>query len=247
MTWIYVLSGVLFIAMGLAVHVLKWYFLIAGYNTMPKEKQANVDTEGLGRLMGMYAYINGMLFIMMGILHALEIRQGISSGLVFFGVSTVYLLVKAQKYDGNLFDQRGKLRKGAGKQFIWPAAITVVSLIFVAGLMHFSSQPTRVTVLETGIQFHGIYGDTYAWESIGDVRLIEELPTITLRTNGSALGSKLKGHFRTKEMGSLKLFVDTKQPPFIYLETDSRGVIFNLGNGDKTQEIFGEIMQKKGP
>lgn len=51
--------GVFFIAMGLAVHVFKWYFLISGYNTMPKEKKANVNTEGLGRLMGIYSYVNG--------------------------------------------------------------------------------------------------------------------------------------------------------------------------------------------
>ncbi len=28
--WFYIIIGVFFIAMGLAVHVLKWYFLIAG-------------------------------------------------------------------------------------------------------------------------------------------------------------------------------------------------------------------------
>jgi hypothetical protein len=55
--------GVFFILIGLAVHVFKWYFLISGYNTMSKEKKANVDTEGLGRLMGIYSYVNGGVFI----------------------------------------------------------------------------------------------------------------------------------------------------------------------------------------
>ncbi len=59
--------------------------------------------------------------------------------------------------------------------------------------MFFSSQSTKVTFLEEGIEIHGIYGDVYTWESIKAVELMEELPTIEMRTNGSALGSNLKG------------------------------------------------------
>ena len=70
------------------------------------------------------------------------------------------------------------------------------------------------------------------------------MPTIGIRTNGSAVGSKLKGHFQTKEMGSVKLFVDTEKPPFIYLETDSGITIFNMNDADETQEILKEIESK---
>ena len=31
--WVYIIIGLFFIVIGLAVHVLKWYFLISGYNT----------------------------------------------------------------------------------------------------------------------------------------------------------------------------------------------------------------------
>ena len=41
--------GILFIVMGLAVHVLKMHFLISGYNTMSKEKKKKVDVEEIGR------------------------------------------------------------------------------------------------------------------------------------------------------------------------------------------------------
>jgi hypothetical protein len=37
--WFYLLIGIFLIFMGLSVHVFKWYFLISGYNTMPKEKR----------------------------------------------------------------------------------------------------------------------------------------------------------------------------------------------------------------
>ncbi|MDD3654265.1 MAG: DUF3784 domain-containing protein [Desulfotomaculaceae bacterium] len=242
--WFYVLIGVFFIVIGLAVHVFKWYFLISGYNTMSKEKKANVDTEGLGRLMGIYSYVNGSVFIVVGVLHALGLKQGVTVAIVFFCISTVYLLIKAQKYDGNIFDQDGKLRKGAGKQLALPFGIILVTLIFVAVLMFFSYQATRVTILEEGVKIHGMYGDVYTWESIEAVKLMEELPAIERRTNGSALGSNLKGHFRTRELGSVKLFVNTQKPPFIYLEADDEVIIFNMKNADETQEIMRAILRQ---
>lgn len=125
-----------------------------------------------------------------------------------------------------------------------PVGIVIATLIFVAVLMFFSSQETKVTFIGNGIKIHGMYGDFYAWNSIEDVELMEELPTIERRTNGSALGSNLKGYFRTKELGTVKLFVNTQNPPFIYLETDKGVIIFNMRNKDETQEIFGEILRK---
>ena len=243
--WFYIIIGIFFILIGLAVHIFKWYFLISGYNTMSKEKKANVGTEGLGRLMGIYSYVNGGVFIVMGVLQALGLTPVQTPAIVFFIISTVYLLIKAQKYDGNIYDKNGQLRKGAWKQFALPVGVIVITLIFVAVLVFFSSQSTKVTFLDEGIQTHGIYGDVYTWESIEDVKLMEELPTIEMRTNGSALGSNLKGHFRTRELGSVKLFVNTQKPPFIYLETDDGITIFNFNNADETQEIFREILRQR--
>ena len=241
--WLYLMMGAFFIVIGLAIHVFKWYFLIAGYNTMSKEKKANVDTEGLGRLMGAYSYVNGGVLIITGILHAFSLRPVLTPVIVIFGISTVYLLIRAQKYDGNIYDKNGKLIEGAWKQLALPVGTVVITLIFVAFLMFFSSQETKVTFLEEGLQIHGMYGDIYNWESIETVKLMEELPTIEMKTNGSALGSNLKGHFRTTELDSVKLFVDTQKSLYIYLETDEGVIIFNMKNEEETQEVFEEILR----
>ncbi|MGI6421157.1 MAG: DUF3784 domain-containing protein [Syntrophomonadaceae bacterium] len=242
MWYLLIIIGLSFIGLGLAVHRFKWYFLIAGYNTMSKEKKAKVDVEGLGRLMGMYSYTNGSILIVMGFLHALGLKASLTPAILFFSISTIYILIKAQKYDGNIYDEKGKLREGAWKQLALPVVVIVVTIIFVAVLMFFSSQSTKVTFLEQGIEIHGMYGQLYAWEIIDRVELREELPAIEMRTNGSAVGSKLKGYFRTRELGKVKLFVDTEKPPFIYLKTDEGIIIFNMDKADQTQEIFKRIL-----
>jgi len=243
--WFYIIPGVFFIFVGLTVHVFKWYFLISGYNTMPKEKKAKVDVKGLSRLIGIYSYINGGVLITMGVLKASGLlKQALVPAFLFIGISTVYLLIKAQKYDGNIYDENGKLRKGAWKQFVFPVGVVAAVLILVIALMFFSSQQTNVTFIDDGIQIHGIYGDIYAWDSIKAVKLMEELPVIELRTNGSALGPNLKGYFRVKELGTVKLFVNTEKPPFIYLETDDGVTVLNLSNEDETKEIYEKMLGK---
>lgn len=244
MMWFYFLMGLTLFLMGLAVHRFKWYFLISGYNTMKKEKKANVDVESLGKLMGMYGYLNGAVFFIAGILYGLDVKIGAVPAFGFFLISTVYFLVKAQKYDHNLYDENGKFKKSAKKELIIPIVISGVVLIGVGILMVFSFQPTRLTYLEEGLEIHGMYGDTYAWEDMEKVELLRTLPHIEMRTNGSAVGSRLKGYFRTSEYGKVKLFVNANTPPFVYFIADGEKVIFNLESAAKTQEAFQEIEKR---
>ena len=230
--------------MGVAVHVFKWYFLIAGYNTMPKDKKEKVDTKGLGRLMGVYSYLNGAILFVMGILYAAGIELSMTPALVFFGISTIFLIIRAQKYDGNVFDKEGRVRKGAGKQFIVPLAIIVVTLVAVAVLMIFSSQATKVTFLDEGLQVHGMYGEMYSWSAIEEATLLETLPKIEARTNGSAIGPNLRGNFRTSDYGAVKLFVNRNNPPFILLQSNGKIAIFNLAEADETKDAYDEIAKR---
>jgi len=242
--WFYFMIGAILFFVGLAVHRFKWYFLISGYNTMNKEKKANVDVESLGRLMGGYGYLNGLVFFIVGILYGLDVKIGGALAFAFLLISTGYLLVKAQKYDHNLFDENGKFKKSAKKELILPLVIASVVLVGVGILMVFSLHPTKLTYLEEGLEIHGMYGETYAWEGIGKVELIETLPNIEMRTNGSGVGSHLKGYFRTTEYGKVKLFVNAKNPPFVYFIIDGKKVIFNLDDAVKTEEAYTEILKR---
>lgn len=246
--WILVFVGALLIAMGFSVHVLKWYFLISGYNTMPKEKQANVDTEGLGRLIGLFAYFNGGGFIAAGLLTTAGVKWALTPVIIFFIASTVYMIIKAQTFDGNVYDQKsGRLQPNAWKQFIVPGIVLLATAIFVMILMLSSSKPIELTFLDEGLQIHGMYGEVYPWASIESIELRDNLPTIERRTNGSAVGSKLRGHFRTRELGSVKLFVDTAKPPFLYLETTDGVTILNSRTEEETTTLFEEILTQIKP
>ena len=119
MQWVYLSTGLLFSCWAI------WSTCAAGISHLrlqyhAQREKAKVNTKALGRLMGHYAYANGSLFLLLGILR-LFFEDKHHLGLCLFGLSTVYLLVKAQKYGGNIFDQEGKLRPKPPRnwQLLW--------------------------------------------------------------------------------------------------------------------------------
>ena len=104
--WTYFFMGLVLLIIGFTGHVLKWNMLIAGYNTLPKEKKENVDTEKLGKLLGLYGYTSGAFFMILALLKYLGIHVPPTPATVIFIIWTMIVLYQAQKYDGNT--KRGK-------------------------------------------------------------------------------------------------------------------------------------------
>lgn len=242
--WLYFLLGTASIIMGLLVHKGKAYFLISGYNTYSKEKKKNVDVVSIAKYMGYYGYLNGVVAYIGGVLTVFEVKNIAGPVIAFFLISTGVLLVKLQKYDGNMFDKEGKLKKEGKRQLMVTGIITLATVLFVGAVMFFSTRPTQILLNETSLEIQGMYGEEVQYGDIETLKLLEKLPAITMRTNGSAVGAKLKGHFNTKEYGSAKLFLDKSKPPYIFMETKSRIFIFNLSSAEETRQLFNELMNR---
>jgi len=119
-----------------------------------------------------------------------------------------------------------------------------ITVIFVGAVMFFSTRPTTVVQFEDSFEIKGMYGEEVPYEEIVSVELLEHLPAITMRTNGSAVGPKLRGHFNTREYGAVKLFLDKSRPPYIYIETTKRRFVMNLQDKSKTSEFY-ELLKSK--
>ena len=131
MWWAFVAAAVL-VLLGLMVDRFKLYFLISGYNTMSKAKREKVDIAQVARLMALWAYANAAVAAVVGVLLAFDLAVPWAVVAAFFTISTVYMLVRVQRYDGNLFDESGSLRPGAWKQL---SIVGVVLVALVGGLI----------------------------------------------------------------------------------------------------------------
>lgn len=119
-----------------------------------------------------------------------------------------------------------------------------LSLLFVAVVLEWSYKDTKITFEEDGLKIHGMYGGFCSWDEMKNLELKDSLPTIQLKVNGSSLCGKLKGHFRTKELGNIKLFLNKRISPFIYFDLNGKKIIFNLANSETTKLAYEILLEK---
>ena len=114
-------------------------------------------------------------------------------------------------------------------------------------MFSWGGQEPEVIVSDQQIEIQGMYGETIERAQLTEVALHEELPTITLRTNGYALAGTLKGWFTTREHGRVKLFVHVERPPYIYMHTPDHWVILSYSDPARTRALYEQIHGNAAP
>ena len=238
--WIYGLIGLVLVAMGLAVHVFKMYFLISGYNTMSVEKKANVDIAAVAKVMGITFYFDGAMLMMISILHYIGLEVSQLPFWIAIGISFVFMLIFVQRYDGNMFDEHHKLLKGALKKMFLPVSITFIAVVGVAILFVVLSRPIDVQINENDFKIGGMYGGTYNYDKVENIQYLTEIPEILVRTNGAAFGSHLRGYFKMEEYGAVTLFLNKDYKEYIYFEYGDKTILFN-DESPRLRALFDQI------
>lgn len=238
------IPGALLVLLGYLIRYRRMYFLISGYNTMSAERRKLVDTEGLGRLMGNTLFaMGGLVFAGLALIAARLATAGLIVMLTIVPV-IVYLLIAAQKYDGNTRDESGRMKTGSK---ILIAGIIAFILTLTGGIAYsldYNSKPVTVVITGQAIEIKGMYGLSIDRSAIKSITLQEKLPAILLRTNGLAVGSHLKGHFTMEMFGSVNLYIDRNIPPFIVIQTDGQSIIINQVSSADTKALY-EAMAAK--
>jgi len=214
------------------------YWLISGYNTMSAEKKKNVDTQQLGILMGNVCFILGFLTFF-GFL--LIVLQAFTAGMIvlalFFPV-IIYTLITAQKYDGNTRTADNKMKTSA-KIIVGIIVAALIGVLgFVATRISKDMQPMTAHIEQNSLVIDGSYGQTILISDLQEIQLIDTLPVIERRTNGSATGDMLRGYFQLSQVGTALLYLDRENPPFILLTTKVDKIYLNLETAEQTRELF---------
>lgn len=227
-----------FIFIGIGFLVVRCPMLIAGYNTMPKKQREKVDIKGLSLMMRNYLAAMGICTIVVPYLFTClgwNTWAGASPVLIILGLA-VLMSIKGRKYTKNA----GKVVKSKADIALIKVQIVVLGIVcsIVVGMLIALIVPATVKVDESQISISGMYGTNIPFSNIKDIKLQHTL-SITLRTNGSALGPYCKGHFRVKDMGSCLLFLSSADPPFIVITLEKgKTVILNRRITEETEKLF---------
>lgn len=236
--WLMVSLGVMFLVLGVMIKHFKWHWLIAGYNTMSKEQKKKVDIEGLSKLMGNYCFAMSGALIILGLLNHWGFNWAVWVFVALILIGTLWLLVSAQKFDGNAVNEDGTLKEKTklilGGLFAFFLAIGV--FIFI------SSLAPEINVSQKQVEVSGTYGVVIPTEDITALSLEESLPKVQRKINGINAGNTLKGHFQLQDIGRARLAIQQNKPPFIVIKTKSKEIIIvNAPDAEKTREFFQRI------
>lgn len=236
-----VIPSIVLIFVGVCIKYFKAYWLISGYNTMSDEKKKNVDVENLGKMIGNFCFVMaGLMFVFILSLVLEQTTLMIITALMLAS-SIIYTVIKSQKFDGNAMKSNGEMKKSAKITVGLTVAFLVIVFIGVGILLYKSSQPVTYNVSEDRIEITGLYGETINFSHINKIYISDKIPDIKSRTNGSAFGGMLKGYFKVDQIGNAKLFINTKVPSFIFIETDNKTIILNERDEASTKELFTEL------
>lgn len=209
--------------------------LIAGYNTMPKDKKKNVDIEGLSTYMR-----NGLIIIGLTVIIGYYLFKWIgfttianSMILLVTVIGVTIMAINAQKFDHN------KKKRTKLTYFILGTVI-----VFVTALITYGFIPSKTVVSNDNIQFSGMYGTEIKTTDIENAVLSETLPTIKLRTNGFSFGHIHKGTFKLDEFGKCRLLLHADKPPYLIIsKKGGNKIIVNFKDKTETQETYNKIAQ----
>ncbi|MBR3698846.1 MAG: DUF3784 domain-containing protein [Bacteroidales bacterium] len=255
---------------GLVLIVAAWACyqypnLINPYGNMSPEQKELVNIEGLKKAVALILGPTGFLLVVTATLHLLKVIDEDVCGvtlMVLVLAMMVPLSIAMKRY--NAFgrdqsksnirfvrdemplgsDKSGKLVKSAkAARIAWGFALVIV--VLAALTLALSFRPTRITVGEETIKISGMYGREIPVSDIVSVDLLDEMPPIAMRTNGSDTGKQAKGHFRFSNGEHCMLFIH-KEAPFIQLRTTNELYYLNLSDKEKTLELF-ETLKESQP
>jgi hypothetical protein len=241
--WGLVIAALILFLLGFSVHRLGWHFLISGYNTMKREDKARVNIKAVARLIGFMCYGIATIFLVIVAIDVSGLDIPLEPLFLLIVALVVVTLWRAQKYDGNIFDERGKLRPGGKKKLIPLILVLTLILGFVGGLLFWFSQPTEVTLTDSALIIEGGYGETVPYDEMEAVTLTYE-PSLARRTNGAAVGSRLTGHFRTTNGEDVLVFVDRDIDVVIRIDWSGKPIYLNVESHEATEALYEEVRQK---
>ncbi|MGI6307747.1 MAG: DUF3784 domain-containing protein [Dethiobacteria bacterium] len=232
------LTGLLFLVLGVLIKHLKWYWLISGYNTMTKEKKRNVDIEGLGKFLGNSLFVMAGLMITSSLFFHYNSRLAATVATFFIVPLIIFILIKAQKFDGNTRNADGTMNRSTkiiiGSIIVFFVGIGVIILI--------SAQTPEILISAETVQIKGLYGIEIDRSDINDVNLVDIMPAVIRKTNGFDCGNILKGNFLLQGGVKAKLYVNAGKPPFIEITTQEGLIILNQGNPERTAALFQSLL-----
>jgi hypothetical protein len=229
--------SVIFALVGFTVTGKNARYLLSGYNMMSAEQRSGVDIDGY------FHFFRRFHLLLAGSLFTLVMTaEWISPNLagIMLGVYPLlgycYFIIRSSAYFPDSKGQKISRFLGVG--------ILIVTMAGVGYLFILGYKDSSILLVGNKLEITGMYGEKIEKAKVINAKLVNELPEITMKSNGFAAGDFRKGYFKTKDRKTIKLFVNKKQNPLLLLNT-TEGEIYFSASGMTSKDLLLKIQKWK--
>ena len=236
---IYVILGlsILFIVIGFIVTENNAKYVLSGYNTMSEEERKKVDIKAYIPYFRKFHIFLGISLTVIGSILFYFFNPDWSG--VFLGIYPILAYT--------VFIWKG-LQFSTDSNRI-PAYFAIAVLLGVAGLISYEyindTKENEVLVKAKSIEISGSYGEEINKNDIKSIELVNELPAMSVRTNGVALETIKKGYFKTEKGEEVKLLINSVDKPIILITKKNNYKIYYSAKERSNEKIFQELKELK--
>ncbi|KMJ57999.1 hypothetical protein AB685_14335 [Bacillus sp. LL01] len=226
-----------FLLIGWAIVKKEAYGLISSFRSRPQDEKEELIRNGYPQKTGKLLLATGLVLLLLLPLlftafpYALELQIGVMVVLLLGGF--IYL----SKYE---------IPKKRKKSYIISSSIAFITFGFLSVIFYFGYQDPELLLKEDSFEVTGVYGDEWYYEEVTHMELLDEMPEVTLRTNGYGMQSMSKGHFKVKDYESSLLFIHKGNSPYLYIETKDDRIFINSKSAEQTKDWYHQLEKVSG-
>ncbi|WP_339149449.1 MULTISPECIES: DUF3784 domain-containing protein [unclassified Sutcliffiella] len=219
----------IFLVIGWAILKKEAYGLISSFRSRPKSEQEELIKKGYPQKTGKMLLVTGIVLLALLPLlltsfpYALEMHIGVMVIMLLGG------FIYVSKYD---------LPSKRKRSYIISILIAVITVGTLAVVFFLGIQEPKMTFNEDTFVISGVYGGEWKYSELTHIEIVDEMPEVTLRTNGYGTPSISKGHFRVKDVGKSLLFIYKGNSPYIFIETERDKIFINSKSAGQTKDWY---------
>lgn len=226
----------LFVAIGFIVTEKNAKYLLSGYNTLPEVEQQKIDIKTYLVFFKRFQIFLGLSFFVGSTLLYYLANQNVAG--IFLSVypilAYIYFVWKSNSF-------YKKINKKTSRIGIY---ILIGTLVFISILLGMGFKTDKLLVLPESIKIEGTYGEEILASDIDSLYLVDNIPEISYKSNGFALGAIKKGYFKTKSGEEIKLILNSGSKPFLLISKKSGKKIYYSDKDGNTSDAYKKIVSQ---
>lgn len=237
MSIVLLIISALFFIIGISISKLKCYWLISGYNTMNEEEKSKVEIEALGNHLGKMCFIVSLLNILGFVLNYF-FDVSVFIFILLTVIITLYYAYSSQRFDHN---------PSSNKEMKISLIVVIVLMLLVnIPILALSYTNTKVNINDSSVKISSGINASIARDKIKSVSLVDDMPKILLRTGSIGMERIQKGNYKLEDDVKAKLFLASKEGPFIEIIVDSSPSHYYINYKDvqTTKATYEDIIKK---